>query len=176
MKLKLIMLPGKLLIPIETIDKMKDSLTLAIDKQNIIELINQFGMSIDLRDWSSFCGLFTDSVEFDYSSIGEVTSVLQPGEITNTARQDLGGFQATQHAISNHIVKLADNDATCFAHVRAQHFLPNEQFDPMLEIGGYYHAKLISQNSSWKIKSWKFTILWSIGSLELFELAKKISR
>ena len=153
---------------------MQDTLSLVTNKLKIIELINQFGISIDLRDWTKFRSLFAESVEFDYSSIGEVAGVLPPDIITNTAKQDLGGFQTTQHMITNHIVELSDNEATCTAHVRAQHFLPNDRFDPMLQIGGYYNAKLIPVESDWKIKGWKFTILWSIGSFELFELAKKV--
>ena len=152
---------------------MQDALSLVTDKLKIIELINQFGMSIDLRDWIKFRSLFAESVEFDYSSIGEIAGVLPPDKIANTAEQDLGGFQTTQHMITNHIIELSDNEATCTAHVRAQHFLPNDRFDPMLQIGGYYNAKLIPLESNWKIQGWKFTILWSIGSLELFELAKK---
>ena len=152
---------------------MQDSLSLVTNRLKIIELINQFGMRIDLRDWTRFRSLFAESVEFDYSSIGEVAGVLKPDEIADTAKQDLGGFQTTQHVITNHIVELSDNEATCYAHVRAQHFLPNDRFDPMLEIGGYYHAKLILVESEWKIQGWKFNILWSVGSLELFELSKK---
>ena len=152
---------------------MQESLSLITDRLKIIELINQFGMSIDLRDWAKFRSLFAESVEFDYSSIGEVAGVLPPDIITNTAKEDLGGFQTTQHMITNHIIELADNKASCTAHVRAQHFLPNDRVEPMLEIGGYYNANLISVDSAWKIKGWKFTILWSVGSLELFELAKK---
>jgi hypothetical protein len=125
-----------------------------------------------LRNWEAFRSLFADQVEFDYSSIGEVAGTLQPEAIANTARQDLGGFQATQHVITNHTVEIQNNTATCYAHVRAMHFLPNDQGEPLLEMGGYYTAGLILTNSDWKIKSWKFTVLWSQGNLELFELAK----
>ena len=139
----------------------------------IIELLNRFGMAIDLRDWDSFRSLFAEEVEFDYSSIGEVAGTLHPDEITNTARQDLGGFQTTQHVITNHQVQLSDDNATCCAHVRAMHFLSNDKGESMLETGGYYNAKLIRIDSNWKIQSWKFTILWSNGDLELFEVAKR---
>lgn len=156
---------------------MSNSLITSVaEKLDIIELINQFGMSIDLRDWTKFRSLFAELVEFDYSSIGEVAGILTPDEIAKTAEQDLGGFQTTQHIITNHIVELSDNEATCTAHVRAQHFLPNDRFDSILQIGGYYNARLIPVESNWKIKGWKFTILWSIGSLELFELSKKTDR
>lgn len=45
---------------------MNDSfLTSLADRIRIIELVNQFGMAIDLRDWESFRSLFTKGVEFD---------------------------------------------------------------------------------------------------------------
>ena len=153
---------------------MNDSLVKSFtDKIKIIELINRFGMSIDLRDWSSFRSLFTEQVKFDYSSIGEVAGTLSADEIVNTARRDLGGFQTTQHLISNHLIEVKNDTATANAHVRAMHFLPNEVKDPLLEMGGYYTASLVLMDSNWKIQSWKFDILWSRGDLELFELAKK---
>ena len=155
---------------------MNDSLSTAGEKIKIIELLNQFGMAIDLRDWDSFRGLFAESVEFDYSSIGEVASILKPQQIADTARQDLGGFLATQHTITNHRIELSGNTATCKAYVRAMHVLPNEEKESMLEMGGHYNSKLTRINADWKITSWKFDIFWSKGDLRLFELAKKSSR
>lgn len=153
---------------------MNDSLINSLaDRIRIIELINRFGMSIDLRDWSSFRSLFVNQVQFDYSSIGEIAGNLPVNDIVNTARQDLGGFQTTQHIITNHLVEIENDTATCSAHVRAMHFLPNKAPESLLEIGGYYNAELILADSDWKIKSWKFTVLWSRGDLELFALAKK---
>ncbi|MEM7596034.1 MAG: nuclear transport factor 2 family protein [Cyanobacteria bacterium P01_A01_bin.83] len=153
---------------------MNDSWVKSPDKIEIIELINRFGMSIDLRDWSSFRSLFVEQVKFDYSSIGEVAGILSADDIADTARQDLGGFQATQHLITNHLIEIENNTANAHAHVRAIHFLPNKAKDPVLEMGGYYSAGFTLINSHWKIKSWKFDLLWSSGDLELFELAKQI--
>ena len=151
----------------------ESAVNLLADKLAIIELINGFGMSIDLRDWESFRSLFTEQVEFDYSSIGEIAGNLRADDIVKTASQDLGGFQATQHLITNHLVEIENDTATCKAHVRAMHFLPVEETESLLEMGGYYTAELVCINFNWKIKSWKFTVLWSRGDLELFELAKQ---
>ena len=152
---------------------MNDLANSLADKLAIIELLNRFGMAIDLRDWESFHSLFTEEVEFDYSSIGEVAGTLHPDDITNTARRDLGGFEATQHVITNHQVQLSEDRATCYAQVRAMHLLPNDKTESLLETGGYYTAELVRIDSNWKIQNWKFTILWSNGDLELFDLAKK---
>ncbi|MBD1848021.1 nuclear transport factor 2 family protein [Cyanobacteria bacterium FACHB-63] len=95
------------------------------DHIEIIELINQFGFTIDLHDWKTFQSLFYDSVEFDYSAIEGPAGNVKPEQIVNDARRDLGKFQATQHAITNHHIRHSGNSATCQAHVRAVHFLPN---------------------------------------------------
>ena len=151
------------------------SITSTANQIAILQLINQFGTAVDLRDWSTFADLFADSVEFDYSSIGDVATTLTPEEIVKNARQNFGGFKATQHLITNHAIALLDRQATCHAHVRAYHVLPNDRGESTLEIGGYYEAKLIQIDSTWKIKSWKFSVLWSDGNQELFDLAKQNS-
>ena len=147
-------------------------LTQLADQVKIVEVVNRFGMAIDLRDWEKFRSLFANPVEFDYSSIGEKAGTLHPDDIVNTARQDLGGFQSTQHLITNHQVELLSNAATCYAHVRAQHFLPHDQGESTFEMGGHYTAGLIRIGSDWKIQHWQFSVLWSCGNKELFSIAR----
>ncbi len=151
---------------------MNEQLQLLIDTLNIIELISAFGLAIDLRDWDKLQSLFHNPTEFDYSSIGVKSGQLSPEEIANTARHDLSGFQATQHQITNHQVKVEGDLATCQAHVRAMHFLPNDRGDSLLEMGGYYTVQLMRSESQWKIKYWKFRVLWSYGNEDLFKLAQ----
>ena len=143
------------------------------DHAAIIERVNQFGLAIDLRNWQKLQSLFNDPVEFDYSSIGETAGTLHPEDIVNTARRDLGGFQATQHLITNHHIELLGDAAKCQAHVRALHFLPNNQGDSIFEMGGYYTVELGRSHSGWQIHRWKFSILWSSGNSELFNLVKQ---
>ncbi|BAZ11673.1 hypothetical protein NIES4071_34990 [Calothrix sp. NIES-4071] len=168
MKLKPTMHLGKRLKQIGMNDKL---LTTLNDRAAIIQLIDAFGMAIDLRTWEKFESLFHNPTEFDYSSIGVIAGNLQPYEIVNTARHDLSGFQATQHQITNHQVEIIGDTATCTAHVRAMHYLPNTQGNSTFEMGGYYTVGLIRTPSNWKIQRWKFSMLWSHGNQNLFELA-----
>ena len=151
---------------------MNEQLQLLTDHLSVIELVNRFGLAIDLRDWEKFQSLFMNPTEFDYSSIKVESGQLSPEEIANTARHDLSGFQATQHQITNHQVSVEGNSATCQAHVRAMHFLPNEQGDSIFEMGGYYTVQLMRNESQWKIQHWKFRVLWSYGNENLFKLAQ----
>jgi hypothetical protein len=151
---------------------MNDEFTLLTDRINLIELVNRFGVAIDLRDWEKLQSLFLNPTEFDYSSIGVRSGHLSPEEIANTACQDLSGFQATQHSITNHQISVEGDSATCVAHVRAMHFLPNDRGDSVFEMGGYYKIQLFRIRSDWKIGRWKFIYLWSHGNNNLFKLAQ----
>ena len=156
---------------------MSDSLSIsAAEKIKIIELLNRFGIAIDSRDWDTFLSLFAEEVEFDYSAIGDIAGVFPPAEITDNARKNFGGFEATQHLITNHQIEPSIDTAKCKAYVRAMHVLPNEEVESMLEIGGCYLAELIKTDSDWKIESWKFELFWSKGDFALFELAKKANK
>lgn len=153
---------------------MEDSLVASwIDKAQIVELVCRFGVAIDQRNWEQFHALFADSVEFDYSSIGDVASVLSPDEIVENAKGLFKGFQATQHVITNHQTEVSDDTATCLSYIRAMHILPNDEGEPWFEIGGYYNSNLMRVDAAWKIKSWKFSVYWSRGNDRLFELGKK---
>ena len=146
--------------------------TLALAKTQIVETVSRFGMLVDDRDWDGFRALFANSVNFDYSDIGDVADTLHPDDIVKNASTSFSGFEATQHVISNHQVNATAEAATCRAYIRAMHILPNDQGEPWLEIGGRYDAELIRSGADWKIQSWKFSVMWSHGNQNLFSLAK----
>lgn len=146
--------------------------TLLLAHTKIVETVSRFGMLVDARDWDGFRNLFADSVEFDYSDIGDVSGTLSPVEIAKNASAGFNGFKTTQHVVTNHQVDVTDEASTCTAYVRAMHLLPNDKGESWLEIGGQYDAKLIRSESDWKIQSWKFSVMWSRGNSDLFSLAK----
>ena len=151
------------------------SVTDWIEREKIVELICRFGVAIDQRNWNKFRALFANSVEFDYSSIGDVSSVLNPDEIVENARGIFEGFEATQHVITNHQIEVEGDTANCLAYIRAMHILPNDKGEPWFEIGGYYSGKLVRVESDWKIKCWRFSVYWSRGNDRLFELGREHS-
>lgn len=144
------------------------------DHAKIIRLLNTFGVSIDMRDWQTYEGIFADKVDFDYSAIDGPTGQLTPKEILAGAQADLEVFRATQHAITNHVIRVEGDEANCSAHVRAMHFQPNPQGEALLEMGGHYTVKLVRAGDDWKIKAWKFAPLWSRGNTQLFDIAKQV--
>jgi hypothetical protein len=49
---------------------MNEQLQLLTNHLSVIELVNRFGLAIDLRDWDKFQSLFMNPTELDYSSKG----------------------------------------------------------------------------------------------------------
>ena len=142
------------------------------DREKAVELLNRFGITIDRRDWNSYTRLFANSVEFDYSAIGNASGTFSPKEITQNARGFFSSLDATQHAITNHQVDVKEKDCYFQVYVRAMHFLEKADGEPWFEIGGYYDGKLIRQDAEWKISQWKFSVYWSRGNEKLFEFAE----
>ena len=147
---------------------MNETLT---EREKAVELLNRFGMTIDQSDWDSYSNLFADSVDFDYSAIGNVSGTFSPEEITKNARGFFDSLETTQHAITNHLVQIQGESCQCRVYVRAMHFQPNDRGEPWFEVGGYYDGTLIKQRGEWRISQWKFSVYWSRGNENLFEVA-----
>ena len=69
----------------------------------------------------------------------------------------VSGFEATQHIITNHVVTIDGDRATCVAYVQAQHFNPQG----MYTVGGYYTNTLVRTPEGWKISKLKLTPTWT---------------
>lgn len=150
----------------------------ASDRAAVIELMNRFGWTIDARDWDGYEALFDDEVDFDYSAIDGPAGRLSPADIREGATVELGGFDHTQHAITNHVVTLDGDRARCEAHMRAMHVLHDRPAglvtdgDPLFENGGHYSAELVRREGGWRIAAWTFTVYWSRGNGGLFQAAR----
>ena len=148
------------------------------DRAAIIDLVNRFGWTIDSRDWDGYEALFDDEVRFDYSAIDGPTGTLSPADIREGGYHELGGFDHTQHAITNHVVTLDGDRARCEAHFRAMHVLRDVEpglltdGETWFENGGHYSAGLVRRADGWRIADWTFSLYWSRGNGGLFKAAR----
>jgi hypothetical protein len=79
---------------------------------------------------------------------------------------------ATQHMITNHVITLEGDHATCVAYVQARHHLPNEKGNSDQVTYGYYTNRLVRTVEGWKIRGRKLTVRWNEGNMHIFELAR----
>jgi hypothetical protein len=152
---------------------MTEGLQRLIDRQAIVDTTLRYGLAVDTRDWDLFESLFTNQIEVDVSFLG-------PGgyrpfvahDWAVSVRENVSGYQSTQHIITNHLVSIDGDSATCRAYLQARHYLPNDAGDPFRDIGGWYDWDLVRTGEGWLVRRYKLTLAWSAGNAALRDIAR----
>ena len=148
-------------------------LQLLLDRAEISDVQLRYATGLDSRDWPLFRSCFTDEIETDFTSVfgGEPRKV-SADRWTEAARRSLSGLAATQHMITNHVITLNGDEATCVAYVQARHHLPNDTGGSDQVMYGYYTNRFVRTGQGWKIRSCKLTVTWMEGNMHIFKLAR----
>jgi len=75
--------------------------------------------------------------------------------------------------ITNHVITIEGDEATCVAYVQARHHLPNETGHADQTMFGYYTNRFVRTPDGWKISACKLTVTWNSDNWGIFELARK---
>lgn len=153
-----------------------DVLQRLADRAAIVEAVDSVALLADLRDWDRLQALFADEVLVDYTSLrGGEPQRVSAAELVAGWRERLGGLDATQHVVANHLVEVAGDEATCRAHVLATHHLANRTGGPIWHLGGHYRYRLARRSGRWEITGTTLTVLWATGNEHLATLAGETS-
>jgi hypothetical protein len=144
----------------------------AADRLDVIEACTRMAWHADQRDWAALRDVFANEVRLDYTS-------LQGGEPATVSRDELvaswagllGKLQATQHLLTNHLVAVSGNEASCTAAFQATHLLPNAHGDPIWTLGGSYRFQLVRDGATWRISALTMTATWASGNQQIMSLA-----
>ena len=82
-------------------------------KQEITEICYRYGLALDRRDWAALATLFTPDADAYYMDMPPARGYQA---IEDTCRKALAPLSATQHLISNVVVRLAGDraESTCY--------------------------------------------------------------
>lgn len=118
------------------------------DREDIVALINLYGLAMDTQRWDLFDRIFTEDVDADYGATSHWTNRAQ-------FKADFGSFHelfdATQHVMTNHLVEVAGD--TAHAHTYgAWRLIRHAAGDPPVWDGtGYYDDRLVRTAQGWRI-------------------------
>ena len=149
------------------------------DKLMIAETIYLYAIGIDTKDFDLYGSIFADQVNIDFSSYEgssvPETTVLTRDQWVSRVRPLFTGLAATQHSMTNPVVTIDGDTASCRMYMQAHHVFEPEKEDSWFTIGGYYDDTLTrdaESPSGWKLTGVKLTVLWRKGQESIMQLAR----
>ena len=144
------------------------------DMLAVAETVYRYATGVDRRDWVLYRSLFTDTVTIDFSSF-------DPNLPQRTLSADdwvagllplFTGLAATQHSMTNPLVRVDGDEATITMYMQARHVY--EPHDPAswYTVGGYYDNNLVRVNDRWLLTSVRLIVTWQAGDPAIMQLAR----
>lgn len=139
-------------------------MNLPSDRADLIELFGRYADIADLKEFTELPGLvYTDPLTMDFESvIGTPPATVSLGDYIDALRVSFAGFAATHHAITGHVVDIDGDTARIHAHVRAEHWLPDELTDggpARWLVVGFYDNEAVRTADGWRFNRVKLTAI-----------------
>jgi hypothetical protein len=145
-----------------------------LDRAAISDVQLRYATGLDSRDWPLYRSCFTDEMDADFTSVfGGQPRRVRADQWVAAARRLMTPLKATQHMITNHVITIDGDEATCVAYVQARHHLPNDTGASEQNMFGYYTNRFARTPEGWKICACKLTVTWNTGNWNIFELARR---
>jgi SnoaL-like domain len=160
------------------LDLMNDALAQQLlDRIEVTEAVYRYAQGIDSRDWLMYRSIFGVEVFIDFSSFnGQPATKIPSDDWVARVRPLFMGLDATQHTMTNPIVQIDGDDATCTMYMRADHVLTRDSGEVWFSIGGYYVDTLRRTQDTWLITGVTLNVRWSKGDPSIMTEARKRNR
>ena len=122
------------------------------DKMEIRELLFKYALMADKGLWEMQDSIFSANATIDYTSVGKGGTLGPSREMLSWLRDALKHSTTRYHFISNEIIEVDGDKATCTCLFSSPMDL-NEPGQPalMMTNSGYYHDKLVRTPQGWRI-------------------------
>lgn len=143
-----------------------------LDRAAITDHVLKYATGIDQHQWDLYRSIFADDIIMDFSSwSGDPAIKMAADDWVAGVRTTLSPFDATQHVLTNFIVSVDGDAATCTCYMSAHHHLVTGDLKEMHSIGGYYVHQLKRSGDGWLIHQTQLNVTWEMGDRSLFERA-----
>jgi len=131
------------------------------DKQEITEICYRYGLAVDSRDWAALAACFTADANAFYLDMPPARGYQA---IEDTCRVALTPLSATQHLISNVVVRLDGDRAESTCYLQAQHVKTGTAGGDQFIIAGRYDDQLVRTADGWRILERRLAAMWTAGN------------
>jgi hypothetical protein len=141
------------------------------DRLDVVDVCTRMCWHTDKREWDRLrTDVFTGKVLVDYTSLnGGAPTELTAEELIAAWRGLLADLTATQHLLTNHLVRIEGDTALATADFQATHLLPNALGGPLWTLGGHYRFTLRRTTAGWRIDGLTMTAVWAEGNRHILE-------
>lgn len=153
---------------------MADELQELRDRQQLSDLVNGYARAVDARDWTALRAVFADRIEADFRDFaGREIFRGSAEDWVATIRATVGGMDATQHLMANHLHDIEGDDARVHSDVIAAHFLAAARGEREYTVGGHYDWQFARQPAGWRCVGYRLSVSWTRGNREILRLATR---
>ena len=146
----------------------------AADRYEIADALHRFAFGIDHGDADSLASALAEDCVLDFRPAGRKLGLDFPKldgrkAIVDTLIPLLGPLD-TSHTVSNLQIDINDDDATLYAYVMAQHFMPREGPRYGTEnalLMNRYDCELVRDAQKWRFKKMVIDNAWAEGNPEI---------
>ena len=126
----------------------------------ITQVINRYGLAMDTRRWDLFDSIFTEDVELVYPGSRWHDRATFKTDFARAHER----FDATQHAMMNHLVEVDGDTASAFTYCSWRLICRGTEGGDYLEGTAWYDDVLVRSEAGWRIKRRVCRILWAEGN------------
>ena len=143
------------------------------DFEQITRRRYEYAMGIDSRDFGLLRSVFSEDIIMDFEDYnGMPQAKLKADEWVENCKPLFLGLDSTQHIMTNPIVDVEGDRASCRMQMQATHFFRDGD-QKEFSIGGYYEDKLLHNGEQWLISAVTLKIFWTRGIRDIMALATK---
>jgi 3-phenylpropionate/cinnamic acid dioxygenase small subunit len=145
------------------------------DRLAIIEVMNNYATGLDARDWDLWRTVFTDEAIFDLSSWNQQPPrPLDSDRVVRGQARVFAELKTTQHFLTNHRITIEDSQARGIAHMRAEHWLlEDDGSTSRYTMFGYYDDKFQRTEQGWKMSEMQLNVTHTEGDRRVMDEAQK---
>ena len=135
------------------------------DHREICETVYRYAYGIDTKDWDLYRSIFTDDVWIDFTSYrpGRPASTMAADTWVGAVRSQMVRLAATHHAMTNPLVTVDGDRATCQMYIDADHALEVGNDEAWFSLGGHCTDTLVRTADGRRIDGVTLTVRWRRG-------------
>lgn len=135
----------------------------AEDRSEIEQLLYRYARAIDAKDWKSLERVFVPDARIHYAvERGTEVAFAQLGPWLAQAMQI---FEATQHVVTNPLIELAGDSASCMSYLVATHVQVRLDGSRVRTTeGSRYSDSLVRTPEGWRISARRLDRIWVDGT------------